>query len=244
MNIIDPRLSIIEERFSKIRRIIAVTGFKGGIGKSVISVALSLSLNEKGFKTGLLDLDFTGASDHIILGVNKLFPREEKGIIPPYINGIKFMTISYFSKNSALPLRGDSVSNAIKELFAITIWDRLDFLVIDMPPGINDTTLDTLKLIKNLEILPICLPSRLSKKILERSSGIYSGMRIKTIGVVENMAKLKKRSFYSQIFYDAKLEQALGNPSKIIKTNFYNDVLKLSSKIILGIKAKKYKISV
>jgi len=149
MNIIDPRVSVIYDRFRAIKRIICVTGFKGGIGKSVISVGLALSLNENGFKTGLLDLDFTGASDHIILGVNKLFPREEKGIVPPYVNGIKFMTISYFSKNSALPLRGNSISNAIKELLAITIWDKLDFLIIDMPPGINDTALDTLKLIKD-----------------------------------------------------------------------------------------------
>lgn len=228
---IDPRVSIIEDRLESVKRIIAVTGFKGGIGKSVISVSLALALNEKGFKTGLFDMDFSGASGHIILNSAGSFPREDKGLIPPYVHGIKFMTAAYFSGDRALPLRGSSVSNAIKELLTVTIWDELDFLIMDMPPGINDTALDVIKLVKKAEILPVQIPSKISEDVLKRSIEIYRELGIKITGTVENMSASSKPGFYSQIFYDKALEKTLGCPEKIMKTCFYGDVLKLALKV-------------
>lgn len=228
---IDPRLWVVDKRFSLIKRIIAVTGFKGGVGKSSISVNLALAFVEQGFKTGLLDLDFTGASCHILLGSN-IYPREDKGIIPPYVYGIKFMTAAYFMKDKAVALRGNSISNAIRELIAVTIWDKLDFLIIDMPPGLNDTALDSISLIKKSEILPICIPSKLSQDILNKSLEIYKRLKISIIGVVENMAIVRKKNFYFQVFYDKDFERTIGLPKKMIKTNLYKDVFNLASKMV------------
>jgi len=115
------------------------------------STWLSLNLNDRGFKTGLLDLDFTSPSTHVILGVKDFYPEEEYGIIPPLAHGIRYMSITHYSLDEPAPLRGVDVSNAIIELLAITRWEDLDYLIIDMPPGIGDATLDTIRLIPKVK---------------------------------------------------------------------------------------------
>jgi ATP-binding protein involved in chromosome partitioning len=154
---LDPRPSVIDERLKKVKRVIAVTGWKGGIGKSVTASTLALLLAKKGLKTGLLDLDFSGASAHLILGANGLFPKEKKGIEPPLFYGVKFMSVAFFSETKAVPLRGADISDAIIELLAITQWGELDFLIIDMPPGINDAALDVIRLIPRAEVLAVTI---------------------------------------------------------------------------------------
>ena len=159
----DPRTSIIEKRLTGIKRIILVASGKGGVGKSMVASNLALSLFEKGYKTGLLDLDFYGPSSHIILGVKKYgLPEEEKGIIPFDVNGIKFMSIVFFTEDKPAPFRGSDISNVIVELLAITQWGSLDFLIIDMPPGIGEETLDIIRLVKKNEFLIVTTPSKVS----------------------------------------------------------------------------------
>ena len=130
------RTSVIEKRLKNIKRIISVASGKGGVGKSLVASSLALSLSKRGYKVGLLDLDLYGPSSHIILGVDDYgFPEEEKGIIPPKISGINFMSIVYFTEDKPSPFRGIDISNIIIELLAITQWGELDYLIIDMPPG-------------------------------------------------------------------------------------------------------------
>src|SRR3989338_3276621 len=131
---IDPRPSVIEERLRHVKRIIAVTGCKGGIGKSVTACSLALLLAKKGYRTGLFDRDFAGASDHLILGAKGFFHKEEKGLEPPLLEGVKFMSVVFFSENKAVPLRGANASDAIIERLAITQWGELNFLVLDIQP--------------------------------------------------------------------------------------------------------------
>ncbi|MCK4321585.1 P-loop NTPase, partial [candidate division WOR-3 bacterium] len=149
----DPRLRIIDKRLKNIKTMIAISGGKGGIGKSLVASTLSLILSKLGYKVGLLDLDFCGPSTHIVLGIRGIYPKEEKGIIPPEIYGIKFMSIIYYAGDNPSPLRGIDISNAIIELLAITRWGPLDFLIIDVPPGIGDTTLDIIRLMKKTGFL-------------------------------------------------------------------------------------------
>ena len=117
---------------------------------------------KKGYKVGLLDLDLYGPSSHIILGVKKIFPKEEIGLIPPTVSGIKFMSIVYFTQDKPSAFRGVDITNIIIEILAITQWDALDYLIIDMPPGIGDETLDVIRFIKNSEFLVITTPSKVS----------------------------------------------------------------------------------
>ncbi len=231
IKVIDPRPSVVSQRLSGVKKIIAVTGFKGGVGKSGLSCALSLAFTEKGFKTGLFDLDFSGASDHLILGAGNLFPREEKGLLPPYAHGIKFMTASYFSSNKAIALRGASIACAIKELFTVTIWGELDYLILDMPPGVSDAAFEVMNLIPSAVLLPVQTPCGLSAEVLKRSLEVYEKGKFKIPGIVQNMAVSKEKGFYSQIFYDKKWPKAAGKADKLIKTSFYADAFRLACKL-------------
>ncbi len=222
---IDPRPSVIEERLKRVKRIIAVTGWKGGIGKSVTACSLALLLARKGHRTGLFDLDFAGASDHLILGAKGLFPKEEKGLEPPLLEGVKFMSVVFFSENKAVPLRGANVSDAIIELLAITQWGELDFLVLDMPPGINDAALDVLRFAGKAEVLAVTTPSVLAHDVLERSLALYRALKAPVLGVVENMSRgAPPNAAAAALCFDPGLEAALGDPAALLKTRFCRDL--------------------
>jgi len=240
----DPRTSVIEKRLSRIKRIILVVSGKGGVGKSLVASTLALSLSKKGYKVGLLDLDLYGPSSHIILGIEKYdFPEEEKGIIPPDINGIKFMSIVYFSEDKPAPFRGADISNVIIELLAITQWDKLDYLIIDMPPGIGEETLDIIRLVKKNEFLVVTTPSKVSMGAVCKLLYILKELKLPIIGVIENMKMMDssyikdsasdmKIKYLGHISFDKNLEESIGNPSRLQHTDFMKDLNNFLSKII------------
>jgi len=229
MAMVDPRTSIINERMRGINRIVAVASGKGGVGKSLVAATLALALAKRGYKVGLFDLDFTSPSTHIILGIEGAKPKENKGIVPPTVHGIRYMSIVYYSGEHTTPLRGTDVSNALIELLSITRWNKLDFLVIDMPPGIGDATLDLIRLIKNIEFLIVTTPSQLAFETVRKLVSLLSELKISVIGVVENMKMNKSNiiqqktrqlgaEFLGEIPYDTKVEEAIGNTNKLLKT--------------------------
>ena len=184
---VDPRTSIINERLSRISRIIAVSSGKGGVGKSMVATTLALTLAHNGCKVGLFDLDFTSPSTHIILGAQNVQPKEEKGIVPPTVHGLEYMSLVYFVGDNPAPLRGEDVSNAFIELLAVTQWGTLDFLVIDMPPGIGDAILDLVRLIKRIEFLIVTTPSLLAFETVKKQVALLCELKMPIIGVIENM---------------------------------------------------------
>jgi ATP-binding protein involved in chromosome partitioning len=227
----DPRLRIIDKRLKNIKTMIAISGGKGGIGKSLVASTLSLTLSKLGYKVGLLDLDFCGPSTHIVLGIRGVYPKEEKGIIPPEIYGIKFMSIIYYAGDNPSPLRGIDISNAIIELLAITRWGPLDFLIIDVPPGIGDTTLDIIRLMKKTEFLIITTQSKVVLETVKKVLRMLKELGVPIIGVIENMkiskiSFVKKQSktfnvpFLGEIDFDENLEDSIGDINKLLKTNF------------------------
>jgi ATP-binding protein involved in chromosome partitioning len=236
----DPRFNVIDSRFSDVKRIIAVSGGKGGVGKSSLSSMLALVLNGMGKKVGLLDLDFSGPTDHLILGVKDVFPEEEKGIVPPDVNGIKFMSIVYFAEDNPLPFRGGDYSNAIIELLAITRWESLDYLIVDMPPGINDVALDVIKLIKKIEFIMVGNQSKLTLETLKKVILMSKESGKKILGVIGNMKsaenkvednKLKSLNvkFLGSIEFDNEYESSLGNIEKLQKTQFAENLRNIIS---------------
>jgi len=233
------RVNVIEKRLRNIKRIISVASGKGGVGKSLVASSLALNLSNKGFNVGLLDLDLYGPSSHIILGVKKQnFPEEEKGIIPPKIYGINFMSIIYFTKDKPSPFRGIDISNIIIELLAITQWGPLDYLIIDMPPGIGDETLDVIRLINKSEFLVISTPSKVALGAVSKLLKILIELKIPIIGIIENMVITKSLfienqidkldlTYLGKVYFDKNLEESIGKPNKILKTNFMKDFNKI-----------------
>ena len=237
-DIMDARISVIDKRLKGINKIISVVSGKGGVGKSLVATSLALNLRKKGLKVGLLDLDLYGPSSHIILGLkNKGFPEEDKGILPPEINGIKFMSIVFFTDDKPSPFRGIDVSNVIIELLAITQWGDLDYLIIDMPPGIGDEILDVIRLIKESKFIVVTTPSKVSLGAVNKLINILLELRLPIIGIIENMTLAKNNlvqnqmsklnlPFLGYIMFDKNLESSIGNPDKLYKSKFMNDLNK------------------
>ena len=241
---VDPRTSIINERLSRISRIIAVSSGKGGVGKSMVATTLALTLAHNGCKVGLFDLDFTGPSTHIILGAQKAQPKEEKGLVPPTVYGLEYMSLVYFVGDNPAPLRGADVSNALIELLAVTQWGTLDFLVIDMPPGIGDVILDLMRLIRCIEFLIITTPSLLAFETVKKQVELLCELKMPIIGVVENMKmdvaegveveteKLGLK-YLGEIPYDPQVESAIGNEKELLNTVIAKKLRKVAKIILL-----------
>lgn len=239
---VDPRTSIINERLKRVSRVIAVSSGKGGVGKSLVATTLALALVKKGYKVGLFDLDFTSPSTHVILGVEDLQPKEDKGIVPPVVYGLEYMSIVYYSGDLATPLRGADVSNALVELLSITRWGKLDFLVLDMPPGIGDITLDLIRFIEKIEFLIVTTSSQLAFETVRKLTGLLKELKIPVIGVVENMKMNHSKNiqqqtqklgftYLSEIPYDTKLEEAIGSANRLLKTVLAGKVEEIVTRI-------------
>ena len=236
----DPRISLISRRLGEVRNIIAVSSGKGGVGKSMVASSLALGLLDEGYSIGLMDLDFTSPATHIILGIDGLFPEEEYGIIPPLAHGIRYLSITYYSLDKPAPLRGSDVSDAIIELLAITRWGKLDFLIIDMPPGLGDATLDMIRLIENIRFLVVTTPSKVAYETVRKQLILLRRLKVPVIGVVENMVMIPSKiikeyvaedeaSYLGSIDYDEKIERSLGDVEELRKTKFHKSVLKFTS---------------
>jgi ATP-binding protein involved in chromosome partitioning len=235
MKLLDPRSSVIDKRLRHIRRIIAVTSGKGGVGKSMIATTFALTMAKSRLKVGLFDLDFTSPSTHLIMGAKNVMPIEEKGIIPPIFNDIMYMSLVFYSGEFATPLRGVDVSNALIELLSVTQWGKLDVLVIDMPPGIGDVLLDLIRLVKKIEFLVVTTSSQIAFNTVKKQIKLLRELKVKTIGVVENMKVNKKKTiqaeteklglqFLGEIPYDRTLEESIGDCDKLLSTNFFKMV--------------------
>ena len=238
----DPRPEIVAERFKGIRRIVAVSSGKGGVGKSIVATTLALTLAKTGGRVGLLDLDFTSPSTHVILGAEGLHPEEERGIVPPVVHNIRYMSIVYYSVDEPVPLRGADVSNALIELLAVTLWGELDYLIIDMPPGIGDATLDLLRLIPRISFLVVTTPSRVAfesvRKLLlllrETSTpvlGVVENMATKSLGYIRDKVEGLHFRYLGSLAFDPEIEDAIGDPAKLMATNFAKEIKGLSKKV-------------
>ncbi|MCK4335859.1 MAG: P-loop NTPase [Candidatus Aenigmarchaeota archaeon] len=242
----DPRPSLIDKRVKNVRRVIAVAAGKGGVGKSSVASMLALELSKRGYKVGLMDLDFYGPSAHVILGARGIQPSEDKGIVPPEVSGIKFMSIVYYAGDSPCPIRGIDVSNSIIELLTITRWGDLDFLVLDMPPGFGDSTLDVIRLLKKTEFVVVYTPSKVVIETVEKLVKMLKENKVSILGLVENMktrgsdsAKRELKDFgipfLGSIWLDKGFENSTGSPEKLLKTHFIKDI----RSIIPKLKARK-----
>ena len=240
---VDPRTSIIDERLKDVRNVIAVSGGKGGVGKSIVASTLALILAKSGRKVGLFDLDFTSPSTNLILGIQDAKPVEDKGILPPEIHDLRYMSIIYYSGDYAAPLRGADISNALIELLAITRWENLDYLILDMPPGISDATLDLIRLIKKIKFLIITTTSQLAFETVKKLGNLLTAQNIPIIGIIENMKTDNSQNienqtrklgleYLGQIPFDSQIENVLGNPTKLLNTRIAQATKQITTRML------------
>lgn len=241
----DPRRALTDDRLAGARRIVAVTGGKGGIGKSLVASTLALGLVRQGAAAGLLDLDFTGPCAHIFLGYRGRFPEEDFGIVPPSVAGVRLMSLACFGGALSVPLRGAAFSEALLEMLAITRWGDLDFLVVDMPPGIGDPLLDTLRLIGRCEFLIVAGGSRVERETIGRTVetllragapvlGVLENMHRQGSGEVERFASTAGLPYLGAVPFDEDLEAAVGDPERLARGAAGRAVARIARGSLLG----------
>ena len=242
---LDPRPFVVSERLAGVGRVVGVAGSKGGIGKSVVASTLALAMSDRGAEVGLFDLDFTSPSDHVVLGVEKRFPAEQFGVEPHRAYGIELMSVAFFAGDSAVPLRGAATTSALLELLAITRWGRLDVLVLDMPPGLGDTSLDVINLIPRLEFLLVGNGSKVVVESVRKALALLTELDVTLLGLLENMGRgdstavvsLAQESavpYLGSIPFDPTLEAALGDVAALRETEIYRGLVRLSESLTAG----------
>ncbi len=237
----DPREAVIRDRFADVGRVLLFASSKGGVGKTCISCASALALREMGYRVGLLDLDITNPTAHLVLGVNPkdVEIEEEKGVKPVLIKGIEFMSPAIFTRGEPSPLRGTEIHDAILEILSVTKWSRVDYLVIDAPPGMSDEILDALRYIPTPEFIVIATPSPLSIDSTRRFVKFLADEKVRILGLIENMGRGSLEGLCKElgidylgfIPMDPELDKALARGS-IEFTKFYIHVRSLCERIV------------
>ena len=179
-----------KRKLARIRRVIMIGSGKGGVGKSLISCAIAFFLAKKGFRTGILDIDIHGASLPIYLELSSPLRSTEKGLDPKIVNGgLKVMSLALFTGSNPIPVRGAEKDSLITDLFALTNWGNLDFLVVDLPPGLGDEILSAFSLFREkASLILVTTPSPNSTEIVSRLQQLADNEAMPVKGVVVNMA--------------------------------------------------------
>ena len=175
-----------------VKKVIAVMSGKGGVGKSLVTGLLAVSLRRKGYRVGILDADITGPS------IPKMFfaGRPEisytpRAILPPVSStGIKVMSINLLLKNDddAIIWRGPLVAKAIKQFWTDTLWADLDYFIVDLPPGTSDAPLTVMQSLPMSGILLVTSPQGLAGMVVRKAANMATQIGVPILGIVENMS--------------------------------------------------------
>ena len=179
---------------SHAKKVIAVLSGKGGVGKSFITSYLAVSLKRKGYEVGVLDADVTGPSIPKAFGVVDKAVGEDGLIYPLFTKtGIKIMSANCLldDENEPIVWRGVLLGNLVKQFYEDVLWEELDYLLIDMPPGTGDVALTTFQMIPVDDLIIVTSPQDLVSMVVTKSIKMANMMNIKVLGVVENMSYLR-----------------------------------------------------
>jgi len=193
----------------KVRNIIAVVSGKGGVGKSTVAANLALALSAGGASVGLMDADIYGPSVPIMFGVRGVRPMMknvgEKGMIVPLDKyGIKLMSIGLLvDEKNAVVWRGPMASSAIRQFVTEVLWEDLDYLVIDMPPGTGDIHLTLVQTVPVTGVIVVTTPQDVALADAKKAIAMFgqSQINVPIIGLVENMSYFTPEELPNNKYY-------------------------------------------
>lgn len=200
-------------QYSSIKNVIGVVSGKGGVGKSFVTAMLAVLLNRKGYKVGILDADVTGPSIPKMFGIKTKAKVNELGILPERTaNNIEIMSVNLLLEKEEAPViwRGPILAGTVKQFWTDVVWEDLDYLLIDMPPGTGDVPLTVFQSIPLDGIVIVTSPQDLVSMIVKKAYNMAKMMDIPVLGMVENMSYVKCPDCGKEInlFGESKLEEA------------------------------------
>ena len=196
-----------------IKHIIAISSGKGGVGKSFVTSLIASSLSKVGYKVGIIDGDIVGASIPKSFGVKESLSGDQNGLIFPSLTkeGIKIVSSNLMIPHEDDPIiwRGQLIVSLLIQFYKDVLWEELDYLLIDMPPGTSDITLSTYQSIPLDGVLIVSTPQDLVKLIVTKSIKMAEMMNIPILGMIENMSYIKcpKCDERIELFGKSKLKE-------------------------------------
>jgi Mrp family chromosome partitioning ATPase len=197
---------------SSIKKVVGIVSGKGGVGKSLVTSMLAVTMNRMGYHTAILDADITGPSIPKAFGIREKASGNEFGLLPVKTKtGIDIMSVNLLLENDTDPVvwRGPIIGNTVKQFWTDVIWSDVDVMFIDMPPGTGDVPLTVFQSIAVDGIIVVTSPQELVSMIVSKAVKMAEMMNIPIIGLVENMSYFRcpDNGKDYQIFGESHIEE-------------------------------------
>ena len=176
---------------SSIKKVIGVVSGKGGVGKSMVTAMLATLMRRKDYGVAVMDADITGPSIPKVFGLNERATANDFGILPVETKtGIQVMSLNLLLEDETTPVvwRGPVIAGTVKQFWTDVIWDDVDFMFVDMPPGTGDVPLTVFQSIPLDGIIVVASPQELVSMIVEKAVRMAESMNVPILGLVENMS--------------------------------------------------------
>lgn len=212
-------------KLSKIKKVIAVVSGKGGVGKSMTSAMLAVSSQRRGYNTAVMDADVTGPSIPKMFGIHERAMGGNGGILPvDSKTGVQVMSMNVLLEREDEPVvwRGALISGTVLQFWTDVVWEDVDFMFVDMPPGTGDVPLTIFQSIPLDGIIIVTTPQDLVGMIVQKAVNMATMMNIPILGIVENMSYItcpdcgRKISVFGESAVDAlALEHSIPRVAKV-----------------------------
>jgi len=197
---------------AKVKKVVAVVSGKGGVGKSTVTAMLAVAMNRRGKRTAVLDADITGPSAPTAFGVSECQGATREGLYPALTTtGIQVMSINLLLDNNTDPVvwRGPVIAGAVKQFWTDVIWEDVDYMFVDMPPGTGDVPLTVFQSLPVDGIVIVTSPQDLVSMIVAKAVKMANMMHVPVLGFVENYSYLECPDCGKRInvFGDSRLDE-------------------------------------
>lgn len=188
---------------SSVKHVIAVVSGKGGVGKSIVTSMLAVLMQRKGFKTAVLDADITGPSIPKNFGLKERALSNGEYLLPVKTKtGIDIMSVNLLLEDETRPVvwRGPVIAGTVKQFWTDVVWDDIDYMFIDMPPGTGDVPLTVFQSLPIDGIVIVTTPQDLVSMIVQKAANMAKLMNVPVLGLVENMSYITCPDCGKQIY--------------------------------------------
>ena len=197
---------------SHVKKVIGVVSGKGGVGKSLVTSMLAVEMQRRGFQTAILDADLTGPSIPQAFGLHTRAEGSPDGIYPvKTATGIEVMSVNLLLEDETSPVvwRGPVIAGTVKQFWSEVVWNDVDYMFVDMPPGTGDVPLTVFQSLPLDGIVIVSSPQELVSLIVKKAANMAKLMDIKVLGLIENMSYVLCPDCGKKInvFGDSKVEE-------------------------------------